>query len=335
MSRPLICVVGCGSVGKRHTNNLVRLGCDVVGVDPRADRRGELMREQGVRNTYDNFESATRENSVSATVIASPPVFHVQQVLDATEQGHAILLEKPIGKTLEESLHLRACDTDRLLLGYTWRWSKALRAVYEHVIEGTLGNIYYASFFMSANLEDWHPWERYQDFFMASKELGGGALLDESHWIDQMLWMFGLPESVFSLIDRVSELDITADDSVDMLANYNSGLKVYLHLDLYGRPHEKSIKIVGEKGVLSWDEKSNVVRTSAGQPGNEIAEQFDEVRNDMFIAVAAEFLKIIRGGRQIPMTCSLEDGLNVMSVIESARLSATTGSLAKVVSASN
>ena len=73
---------------------------------------------------------------------------------------------------------------------------------------------------MSAHLADWHPWEQYQDFFMAKKNLGGGALLDESHWIDLMVWFFGLPQSIIGKVEKISDLDIETDDNVDFLSLY-------------------------------------------------------------------------------------------------------------------
>jgi predicted dehydrogenase len=68
---------------------------------------------------------------------------------------------------------------------------------------------------MAAHLADWHPWERYQDFFMSSKTMGGGAILDESHWLDLMLWFFGTPEKLFAKVDKISDLEIETDDNVD------------------------------------------------------------------------------------------------------------------------
>jgi predicted dehydrogenase len=109
---------------------------------------------------------------------------------------------------------------------------------------------------MAAHLADWHPWERYQDFFMASKTLGGGAILDESHWLDLMLWFFGMPEKLFAKVEKVSDLEIDSDDNVDMLVFYESGMRVSLHLDLYARPHEKSIQFAGENGTLIWQPNS-------------------------------------------------------------------------------
>ena len=61
---------------------------------------------------------------------------------------------------------------------------------------------------------------------MARRELGGGALLDESHWIDLMLWLFGMPASVSGRIDKISELEIDSDDNVDLLFAYNNGPRI-------------------------------------------------------------------------------------------------------------
>ena len=72
------------------------------------------------------------------------------------------------------------------------------------------------TFTMSAHLADWHPWERYQDFFMSNAAMGGGALLDESHWLDLMLWFFGMPDRLFAKIEKLSDLEIETDDNVDM-----------------------------------------------------------------------------------------------------------------------
>jgi predicted dehydrogenase len=179
---------------------------------------------------------------------------------------------------------------------------------------------------MAAHLADWHPWERYQDFFMASKTLGGGAILDESHWLDLMLWFFGMPEKLFAKVEKVSDLEIDSDDNVDMLVFYESGMRVSLHLDLYARPHEKSIQFAGENGTLIWQPNSIKIGKEM-DPDWEI-EEFDYDRNDMFVGVAEEFLNIFSGGSV--QTCTLEDGIRVLKLIEAARQSSTAEKIIKI-----
>ncbi len=131
--------------------------------------------------------------------------------------------------------------------------------------EKAVGPVRHARFVMSAHLADWHPWEPYQEFFMASREQGGGALLDESHFIDLALWMFGAPASVFAQVEHISDLEIDADDHVDILLVTTDGVRVNLHLDLIGRPHERAITVVGEKGTLAYTYDDNTLRQSASE----------------------------------------------------------------------
>ena len=48
-------------------------------------------------------------------------------------------------------------------------------------------------------------------------------------------------------------------------------------------------------------------------------EEFNHDRNDMFVAVAEEFLNII-GGHADP-SCTIDDGVQVLELIEAARAS--------------
>ena len=158
---------------------------------------------------------------------------------------------------------------------------------------------------------------------MSSKDLGGGALLDESHFVDLMLWFFGMPESVIANIDKLSNLDIETDDNVDIIVRYKDGLRVSIHLDLFGRPHEKYISIAGEGSTLQWSFEPNIVQYSNKMESvwNKIS--FELERNDMFIEVEKEFLSILRGNTDI--SCTLDDGLNIMKILEACRLSSAEG----------
>ena len=318
-----ILIVGTGSVGKRHARNLSKLGCNISCVDPRADRCEELAGELDVAGVYPNMNEAfSADKSYDGVVIGSPPAFHVDQSISALEANIPLLLEKPVSPDLKSARRLLDVvgDTETpLVLGYTWRWWPPLKRVHELLAEEAIGKIRHVKFSLSAHLADWHPWERYQDFFMANRALGGGALLDESHWIDLMIWFFGMPQKLFAMIEHISDLDIDSDDNVDILLSYEDGLRVSVHLDLYGRPHEKNIRFTGESGTILWSESPNQISLS-DTPGQEWeTEIFNCERNDMFVGVAQEFLSVVGGAR--PKTCLLNDGVRVLEVLEAARIS--------------
>ena len=316
-----ILIVGSGSVGKRHARNLAGLGCTISCCDPREDRRKELARETAVVGSYRSIQEALRTSAFDGVAVCSPTAFHPEQTLAALDARLPVLLEKPMAMTLTDAEVIAAAGQKTatpVLLGYSWRWWPPLARVRSLLSEGVVGELRYVHCHMSAHLADWHPWEPYQEFFMASKAQGGGALLDESHWIDLMIWLFGLPEDVSARVARLSDLEIETDDTVDALCRYGH-LHVSLHLDLYGRPHEKFLRFVGERGTLTWSADPN--RIAIGREGGQIwtEETFDCERNDMFVGVAREFLDVLAGSA--PATCTAEDGVNVMRVIEAIRQS--------------
>ncbi len=325
MSKRHILIVGTGSIGLRHGRNLTALGARVSGMDPRPDRRADFA-EAFDADTFEDLETALGSGGFDGVAVCSPTRFHVEQCIPALEQGLPVLLEKPVAKTLAEARTLAdalARTGTPLLLGYTWRWWPPLARVRELLAEGVIGAVRYVDFTMSAHLADWHPGEPLAEFFMSSAELGGGALLDESHWVDLMLWFFGRPDSLSARVEKISDLEITSDDNVDMMINFANGLRANLHLDLYGRPHRKSIRFIGEGGTIMWSETPNqiAVCTEAGEVWRE--ETFACERNDMFVAVAEEFLAILDGG---PVTtCGIDDGLGVMALLEAARQSHDSG----------
>ena len=325
MNNPHILIVGAGSVGLRHGRNLTALGCTVSGMDPKPDRRAAFAGEFG-GNTFEDLDSALGAGGLDGVAVCSPTRFHVEQCLPALENGLPVLLEKPVAKTLDEA-EVLAKAMERtgtpLLLGYTWRWWPPLAKVRALLAENAVGAIRYVDFTMSAHLEDWHPGEPLAEFFMSSAELGGGALLDESHWVDLMLWFFGMPETLSARVEKISDLEITSDDNVDMMIGFANGLRANVHLDLYGRPHRKSIRFIGEGGTILWSETPNqiAVCTEAGENWRE--ERFDCERNDMFLGVAREYLAVL-GGAPV-RTCSIEDGLSVMTMLEAARQSQAEG----------
>jgi predicted dehydrogenase len=296
-------------------------------MDPRADRLEEAGTEVALTQAHTVLEAAlAHADNYDGVVVASPPSFHVAQCTAALERRLPVLLEKPVSPALAEALHL--ADVVRqsgrpLLLGYTYRWWPPLQRFRERLQQGEIGGVLHVRCVMSAHLADWHPWERYQDFFMASSALGGGALLDESHFIDLMLWIFGEPSSVWGQMSRLSALEIETDDNVDAVMRHGAGPTVSIHLDLFGRPHEKHIVAVGETGTLHWSFEPNHVRLGRSGPQDWQDETFAYERNDMFTGVAREFMDIM-AGRGAP-SCTIEDGCAVMRVIEAVRESTRSG----------
>jgi predicted dehydrogenase len=321
---PEVLVIGAGSAGKRHGQNLQALGCSIAYFDPRGDRLEAVAAAGEVLAVYSDLSAALREREWQGVVVASPPVYHVGQILDVlASQRCPVLTEKPLSVDAPSARRLVA-HSARILLAYTYRWWPPIAELRRRLQAGQIGTVRNVRFVMSAHLADWHPWERYQDFFMAQARLGGGALLDESHFVDLMIWFLGRPHGVYAHVDTLSDLQIDTDDNVDILARYGDRLRVNLHLDLIGRPHERSITAVGESGTLHYSYEDNALLL--GREGARVWERTDYSceRNDMFVGAAREFLGLVEG-RPAERTCAVEDGIAALEVVDACRQSASSG----------
>ena len=99
-SKPRFLVVGCGSIGKRHIENLLALGAnEIIAFDPQAVRREEVAASMGVV-TVDSL-SAAWGLGPQVCVIAAPSSLHVALALDAARHGCHLFIEKPLSHTWE------------------------------------------------------------------------------------------------------------------------------------------------------------------------------------------------------------------------------------------
>ena len=321
-----ILVVGCGSVGKRHAQNLHALGCRISAVDPRPDRLEETASRVSLESAFTSIPDALASlRDLDGVVIASPPSVHVEQALACLAARLPLLLEKPAAPDYASAARLADAATAAdvpVLLGYTFRWWEPVQRLKALSDAQSVGRMIRAHMVMAAHLADWHPWERYQDFFMAQSTLGGGALLDESHFLDLLLWLFDWPVELSATVERLSSLEIDTDDNVEVSLRLPSGMRAGIHLDLSSRPHERSIRLFGEEGTLEWNNEMNQVRSYRTDRGSWQVDTFTCERNDMFTAEARHFLEVLAGAAPL---CALGDGCRVLQLVEAIRESHLEG----------
>ena len=70
-----IIIVGLGSMGKRRIRNLLKLGyCDIIGFDPRNDRRKESKKKYNIHSVSTIEEGL--EHKPNVMIISTPPDLH-------------------------------------------------------------------------------------------------------------------------------------------------------------------------------------------------------------------------------------------------------------------
>jgi predicted dehydrogenase len=318
-----VLVVGCGLIGRRHARILRSIGVsDLALCDPDDHSRCELERELAVQESYAEYERAL-EHGFTCVFICTPPALHILQARQAVLAGCDVFLEKPLADRLEgvdELLELADQKGRVLMVGLCMRFHKALLRVKEHLERGSIGRLVSIRSEMAVYLPDRWPNLGYRNAYVSQP--GCGVTLDYLHEIDIVQWMANSPVSqVVSLTGKLSDLEMQADDTAEILLKFESGAMAEVHLNLFRRPKERRAEFMGTEGTIcvdyaNWDNPTvQIYQASVGHWEREVLPM---ERDDIYIAEDREFLRCVET-REIPALSgqegkkSLAIAMNVMN----------------------
>lgn len=141
-------IVGYGYWGPKLARNLAEMpDVDLVGI---ADR--DLSRLERVRTQYPwltvgrEAEDLLDRPDVDAVVIATPIRTHYKLARQALLAGKHVMVEKPLTANGDEAEELASLADQRgltLMVGHTFQYNPAVRALAELIASGELGEVYY------------------------------------------------------------------------------------------------------------------------------------------------------------------------------------------------
>ena len=100
-NKPNICIVGGGGIGAVHARNLSPYA-NLYFFNPTIKKAETFNLKFDGSGTFDSFEKILEADSIDALLIASPPQFHKQQLIDGLKAEKHLLVEKPLCINREE-----------------------------------------------------------------------------------------------------------------------------------------------------------------------------------------------------------------------------------------
>ena len=258
-----ILVVGAGSIGKRHIRNLNLLGYTNIDVVDINTAQLEYVKQNfKIKNTFNNLEDALSREEYDVAFILTPPVFHVPLALKLAREGIDLFIEKPLSHNMDhigELIKIKEKNKLIIMVGYNQRFNFGIQKLKSYITEGKLGKIYYIRAEFGQYLPDWRPWMDYRKGYTATRELGGGILLDGSHEIDYVLWLAGSKvTNIKAIYTKVSTLEINVEDMAEIILEFENGIIGSVHVNMIERKYNRYCKVVGEMGYAKWIFKDNI-----------------------------------------------------------------------------
>lgn len=222
MARLSIAVIGCGQIGRTHIDRALRsTSVELVATADPAPSAGELARAAGVPH-FDDHRTMLEQVRPRGVVVATPNGLHAPVAVDALERGAAVLVEKPIADTLEQSQ--RICDAAQasglpVLVGHQRRHNPIIRKARAWIAAGVLGRPVSVTVLCT-----WLKPQAYFDATWRRRKGGGPILINLIHDIDLMRHLFGEIATVQAMASRALRGHEVEDTAVAALRFVNGAL---------------------------------------------------------------------------------------------------------------
>ena len=321
-----ILIVGLGSIGKRH----LRLAREFL---PQAEiavlrHKVDLIIPEGADYIFSNTVEALAFAPTLA-IVANPATVHLSAAMRLAEAGVHLLIEKPLSVTAEGVKDLiETCKKKNavLAIGYNLRFLQSLQKFKTMLDDQIIGSVWSVRSEIGQYLPSWRPDTDYRQCVSAQSALGGGVLLELSHEIDYLCWIFGEVDWVQAVLTQQSDLEIDVEDTAHLVLGFAANgsersLIASVNLDFIRQDTTRQCTAIGKLGSLRWNGIAGTVELWSRD-----TEAWHEVFKHQVNAdesYAAEWANVIACIEQgsLPFVTGA-DGLEVLKIIDASRLSA-------------
>ncbi|RPF75009.1 MAG: gfo/Idh/MocA family oxidoreductase [Rickettsiales bacterium TMED289] len=314
-------VVGTGNIAKRHISNLKKLFQNAtVGNISSTEKK---IKNSEADIVYESLLEA--KNKVkNFVIIASPSSHHLIIALPFMKKNIPLLIEKPISnkfkvnKSIEKYLLKNESIID---VGYNFRFNDCLNKFKEIIDKKKLiGNFYSVIAEVGQFLPDWRENIDYKKSVTANRNLGGGVLLELSHELDYLSWIFGKFDNVYCKSSNSGLLEIDVEDNIDAILSTKNNQTINLHMDFLQRAMKRKCTVHGEKGTITLDLiKNNIIFNGPNNEVKTIYEKLDYDKNEMYLNMILYFDEVRKKIKK-PMI-GVKNAFNTVNLIEQMKKS--------------
>ncbi|WP_312922334.1 Gfo/Idh/MocA family protein [Stutzerimonas nitrititolerans] len=315
MSVDKVVVVGMGNISDRHRRNIKSLypNSTVYAVSASGRLPGDSVPDADIV-CAEIWELPIAEMNMA--IIASPATLHAEHAIKFIDAGVPTLIEKPLAASVKDAEKIVKSQLNTqtpVAIGYCLRYLPSTLEVRNILKSGMLGEVYNVYSEIGQYLPDWRPGKDYKKTVSASKKLGGGALLELSHELDYLSWLFGDIEPVGTILRSSVELGLDVEDSADILAN-SRNVVISIHLDFLQKKAYRKCRILGSKGTLEWDLIKNEIVLTDKESIEVLFDGGKDDRNKMYLAMISDFQNHILS---FPNSCiTINESLKTVQLIE-------------------
>jgi predicted dehydrogenase len=271
-----ILVIGSGSIGRRHHDNLQALG---------ASSRLVSWREAGLGGALAAMTDA------EGVVVATATDIRLPLIEAAAARGLPIYVEKPLAfrpDEVEAIAEVAAPVAERSMLGLMMRYHPAVRAL----AESDLSDVFQFALTIGHDVTQWRQNWRFSESYAARAD-GGGVLLDLCHELDLATCLF--PGLEVTQVECLGHPAFPGVDFASRVSLRRQGVVGDVSMDYLTPLLHRRTTLRGTERMHDFDFAAQVYRVTEGAGPRTLDLPLE--RNAMFLDAMRDFLALAFGGQ--------------------------------------
>ncbi len=306
----------------------------VAACNRNQDKAKTVAAKFGIPNTYgiDQLGEMLDTEKPDFIDIITPPETHLEIVKAAAQRGIAIICQKPLAPTAEESAAIVSVARDAkvpFLVHENWRWQPWYREMKRQLDAGSIGELFSISVRM--RMGDGWPEDAYlarQPFFRDYPRL----LVYETgvHFLDTFRYLGGEVESVYARLQQRNSI-IKGEDAGQIVVGLKSGGTAILDASRYNEAETAdprytfgTMRIDGSQGHMELDTEGNITLKQLGLDPKKLDYHHERIdfAGDCVYNLQRHFTNRMLEG--LPFESTGEDYLKTIALVEACYESANT-----------
>ncbi|MCH7801953.1 MAG: Gfo/Idh/MocA family oxidoreductase [Chloroflexi bacterium] len=313
-----MCIAGCGGYARTVLRDIHELTdeFDLYFASRSIEKARQYSEEYGGVGYFGSYEEAVASPDVDSVYFFTPHDLHLPNSLLAASHSKHVLVEKPIARTIDESMKLVDGVQDagvNLMIAENYRFLPTVQKAKELIENGDLGSLR----LIQIQAEGFSVPTKWRTDSAAN---GGGVFIDGGiHFVDVVLYLGGFPERVYAAQPPQVFNDVAGEDGLVVMLHLEGGALGLINFSR-ATPVPDSyqhVSVTGSKGRVSFVPYGNelYIETLTSHDTIQLPDAFRGVRG-----MVREFRSSIHENRK--PTMSGEEGVKDLAVVLAAYQSA-------------
>jgi predicted dehydrogenase len=255
-ARPIVILGAGGIIRAAHLPAYAKAGFPVIAIaDSASGKAAELASEKNIPHAFDSIEDAVRFAPADAIFDVAVPASQIMTILPQLPSGAAVLIQKPMGETLDEARLIRDLCRQRGLvaaINFQLRYSPNNLAAVALQQAGLLGELHD----MEVQVRTYTPWKLWT-FLATAPRLE--ILYHSIHYLDLIRSWLGNPLGVYAKTVRNPQSATLAPTKSSILLDYGEWKRVFVVTN-----HGHDFSSETHRSFVQWEGTGGAIRMNMG-----------------------------------------------------------------------